>query len=250
MRTDSMVNILRRAPTAPVPDERAMDEFRHLWHVYAKAVDHDYFSHREVGRVLHRVLAGEVGRPFRFLDLACGDARTAVAALRDTPVAHYHGVDLSEPALELAREVVKDLPCPVELEQADFVAAMRDRREPADVVWIGLSLHHLRTAGKEDLMRAVRAAVGRDGWFLIYEPTSREGEDRPAFLDRFEAVYRPLCPALTADEWAAIVAHVRAADFPESPSGWAGLGRAAGFAGVRELFTDPAGLLTMFGFRP
>ncbi|MBX9580101.1 MAG: class I SAM-dependent methyltransferase [Gemmataceae bacterium] len=240
-------------PAAPpaVPDDRAVADFGRMWEVYSKAVDHDYFSHRAVAAELHRVLADEVGRPFRFLDLACGDARTAVAALPGTPVARYHGVDLSEPALAAARAAVAALPCPAELERADFVAAVRDLPAgAADVVWIGLSLHHLQTPAKADLMRAVRAVVGGDGRFLIYEPVCREGEGRPAFLDRFEATYRPLFAAMTADEWAAIMAHVRACDLPESPSGWAGLGRAAGFSEVRELFTDPPGMITLFGLRP
>lgn len=235
---------------ANAPDPPPADDFRPVWDAYRKAVDHDYFSHRAAGRELHRILAGEVGRPFRFLDLACGDARTTAAALRGTPVAHYRGVDLSGPALDAARAAVRDLPCPAELDQADFAAAVRDRPGSGDVAWVGLSLHHLRTPEKGDFLRAVRAAVGEDGWLLIYEPVCREGEGRPAYLDRFEATYRPLWPATTPDEWAAIAAHVRAADYPESPSGWAGLGRAAGFAGVRELFTDPAGMITLFCFRP
>jgi hypothetical protein len=58
----------------------------------------------------------------------------------------------------------------VELEQEDFVSAMRGRPEPADVVWIGLALHHLQTPDKQVLMREVRAVVGDGGRFLIYEP--------------------------------------------------------------------------------
>jgi SAM-dependent methyltransferase len=245
-----MVNILRHAPATPTVDEQAMEAFRHQWRVYSKAVDHDYLSHREARAVLHRVLAEEVRRPFRFLDLACGDAGMTVAALQGTSVVHYHGIDLSAPALELARKTVEALPYPVELEQADFVAALRERPEPADVVWIGLSLHHLQTPDKRVLMSEVRGALGDGGFFLICEPARREGESRPAFLDRFERSYRATWSALAPDEWAIIIAHVRSADFPETPSAWAELGRQAGFAHVRELFTDPADLLKLFCFRP
>lgn len=224
--------------------------FDPVWTAYRKAVDNNYFFHREVGRELHRVLADEVGRPFRFLDLACGDARTTAAALRGTAVAHYRGVDLSAVALAAAREAVAALPCPAELEEADFAAGVLARRWPADVVWIGLSLHHLRADGKGALMAAVREVVGGGGRLLIYEPVCGGGEDRPAYFDRFERVYRPLMSGLTAEEWAAVMTHIRAADYPESAGGWARLGRAAGFADVRELFTDPAGMVTMFSFRP
>ena len=101
-----MVNILRHASASPVVDEQAMQTFRHQREVYSKVVDNDYFSHQAVGAVLHRELVAEVNRPFRFLDLACGDARLTVAALQGTPVIHYHGIDLSAPALALARQTV------------------------------------------------------------------------------------------------------------------------------------------------
>jgi SAM-dependent methyltransferase len=158
------------------------------WQVYSKLVDCDYLAHQAAREVLHRVLVEQGHRPFRFFDLACGDASLTVAALRGTPVIHYHGIDLSAPALALARKTVEALPCPAELEQADCVAAMRERPEPADMVWIGLSLHHLRAPDKEVLMREVRAAVGPAGLFLIYEPTRLEGEGRPAYLARFEQI--------------------------------------------------------------
>jgi SAM-dependent methyltransferases len=103
-----MVNILRHA--SPVMDEQAMEAFRHQWQVYSKVVDNDYLSHQAVHAVLHRELVTEVNRPFRFLDLACGDARLTVAALQGTPVIHYHGIDLSAPALAMARQRVGPSP--------------------------------------------------------------------------------------------------------------------------------------------
>jgi SAM-dependent methyltransferase len=245
-----MVNILRQAPASAVVDEEAMQTFRHHWQIYRKLVVNDYVSHKAVSAVLHRVFVEDVNRPFQFLDLACGDASLTVAALHDTPVIHYHGVDLSAPALALARRTVEALSCPVELEQTDFVSAMRERPEPADVVWIGLALHHLQTPDKEGLMREVRTAVGDDGRFLIYEPVCHEGESRPAYVDRFERINQSLWAALTPEEWAAILGHVRAADFPEPPSTWVQLGRDAGFPDVRDLFTDPTGFYTVFCFRP
>ena len=244
-----MVNFVRHEPVSAVVDEQAMQAFRHQWQMYSKLVDNDYLAHQAVRAVLHRQLVTEVNHPFRFLDLACGDARLTVAALQGTPVIHYHGIDLSAPALALARQTVATLTCPAELELGDFVSAMRERPEPADVVWIGLSLHHLQTPDKLVLMREVRAAVGDGGRFLIFEPVCHEGESRSAYLERFEQTNHSTWVALTLEEWAAILAHVRAADFPEPPSVWGQLGRDAGFLSVRELFTDPTGMYMVFCFR-
>ena len=50
----------------------------------------------------------------RSLDIACGDA-SQMRALRGTKIRHYHGVDLSEPALELAAKNLEHMPFEVEL---------------------------------------------------------------------------------------------------------------------------------------
>jgi SAM-dependent methyltransferase len=200
----------------------------------------------EVYRRLHRLLIDEAPRPFRFLDLGCGDATASVAG---TPVAAYHGIDLSQPALDLAREAVGELGCPVTLERRDFVAALRDWTAPVDVVWIGQSLHHLRSAGKLEAMRRVRELVGEHGLFLAWEAFSLEGESRDAWLGRFERI-RPSFTALSEEEWDAMADHTRLADFPETGSRWHELGRDAGFAEVRELFVAPHALSAMYCFSP
>lgn len=245
-----MVNIVRHKMGAPVVDDAAMEAFRHQWQAYQKLVDHDDLSHREVRAVLHGQLVETIGRPFRFLDLACGDASMTVAALQGTPVIEYHGIDLSAPALQLAKNTVAALQCKVWLEQNDFVAAMRNRPEPADVAWIGLSLHHLQTDDKLELMREIRGIVGDGGLFLIYEPSRLEGETRPAFLERFEQAYRSAWSSLTPKERDIIWQHVQAADFPEQASTWLELGRDAGFSHADQLFADRAKILKVYRYRP
>jgi hypothetical protein len=89
------------------------------------------FRNREVGVVLHRALAA-LPEPFAFLDIACGDAGQMHAALAGTKVAHYHGIDLAEPALELAANNLAGVPFEVELDHRDFVTALTKRPENAD----------------------------------------------------------------------------------------------------------------------
>jgi ubiquinone/menaquinone biosynthesis C-methylase UbiE len=246
-----MVNIVRHAQESQIVGDEAMQAFRHQWQVYQKLVDNNYLAHREVRDILHRQLAEQVGRPFRFLDLACGDASMTVASLKETAVTEYHGIDLSAPALALAKKTVELLSCQVRLDQNDFVAAMRERTEPADVVYIGLSLHHLQAReDKQEFMRVVRSAVGESGLFLIFEPASLEGETRPAYLERYEAFVQSAWTALTPAERTILWDHVRTCDFPEQPSVWSQLGHDAGFTQVHDLFTDAPRLWKVFSYRP
>jgi hypothetical protein len=233
----------------PVRDAAAVDIFREQWALYRKFLDHDYLENAGAYAELHRFLTGTVARPYAFLDLACGDASGVVAALKGTSIAHYRGIDLAPPALALARMNLEALPCAAELEEADFIAAVKTGAAPVDVVWISLSLHHLATQDKRALMRDVRAGLAPKGAFLIYEPTCRDGEDRSAYLDRFEETGRRQWTALSADEFRAAMHHVRTCDLPETASDWVSLGREAGFARIAELYRSPSDLFRMFSYR-
>jgi hypothetical protein len=112
----------------------AQSLFQQKWQIYRKVVENNYLSHREAYGWLHRILVGEVDRPFRFLDIACGDASATVDALKKTRITHYHGIDLCGEALVLASKTLEALPCPSTLDECDFVEALLDRPQPADVV--------------------------------------------------------------------------------------------------------------------
>jgi SAM-dependent methyltransferase len=244
-----MVDVDNQMPVAPVRDEAALEIFRHQWELYRKFLKYDYLSNAGAYAALHRFLTRDVGRPFGFIDLACGDASGIIPALDGTQIARYRGVDLAPPALELARKNLETLSCDVALEKADFAAAMHTRRETADIVWISLSLHHLATPDKAAFMRDVRRSIRGDGALLIYEPTSYDGESRAAWLGRFEQLGRREWTALSEDEFEEAWKHVRTCDFPETVSDWIALGHDAGFASVSELYCAPGDLFRMFSYR-
>src|SRR5215470_14122252 len=102
---DESINI--QGTTEDMPDEPAAALFQRQWQLYRKCVDNNYFYHREVYGRLHRILIDEAVQPFRFLDIACGDARATVETIKGTRVAHYYGIDLSQVALELASKALK-----------------------------------------------------------------------------------------------------------------------------------------------
>jgi 2-polyprenyl-3-methyl-5-hydroxy-6-metoxy-1,4-benzoquinol methylase len=166
-------------------DAAALAQFQEQWATYRKLVESDCLAHREVGDILRETLNDVFTSPFCFLDIACGDGSTMKAALRGTQVSHYHGIDLSQAALDLAAANLAELPFEVDLDHRDFVEAMMRRPEHADATWCSLSIHHLSTDDKLRLIRAIRGATGARGIFLLYEPTRRVDEDRAAYLGRF-----------------------------------------------------------------
>jgi hypothetical protein len=228
-----------------IADQAALEQFQKQWATYQKLVDTDAVASKKVGAILHSALAA-LPAPFAFLDIACGDAGQMKAALTGTKVTHYHGIDLSEPALELAAKNLAGVPFEVELDHRDFVAALTQRPEPADAAWCGLSIHHLSTDGKRDLLRAIRGATSH--FLMIYEPTRLDDESRDGYMERFGRVNRPLWTFLTRDEWDQIDHHVTTCDYPETSATWCALGRDAGFANAREIFCDPTGFYRIYRY--
>ena len=103
---------------------------------YQKVVALNYMAHREVYGLLHQVLAAEAPDQFVFADLACCPAMTSAEALRDTRIGRYIGIDNSRPSLEVARDSLRTLACPVDLRCQDFDEAIDSWDEPLDLVWI------------------------------------------------------------------------------------------------------------------
>lgn len=205
---------------------------------YRKVTVNNLMYHREVYAALHQILIEEMVKPFTFLDIACGDASASARALQGTAVNQYIGIDLSRPSLELADRELKSLPCKVRLECRDFVEALYNWTEPVDAAWVGMSIHHLHHEAKREFMRTIRQTLRDDGLFMIWEPTCLDGEDRLGWMDRFCAE-RDNWRVLTDEEFEAMNAHNRLADFPETAARWHKLGRDAGFVTSREFFFSP-----------
>lgn len=187
---------------------------------YRKMVDNNFLFHREAEPRLRAFL---LRPPFPFVDVACGDASGSAGAPRRTQETAYRGIDFSRHARELAARALEGLGCPVTLEEVDYLKSIRLHPNSADVVY-GLSLHHLHAPEKASFMRKVRSELADGRRFVIYENTSLDGESREEWLRRWD-LQRPVWTAYSEEEFDAMFDHVRAADFPETDSGWRALGR-------------------------
>ncbi|MDX8480729.1 class I SAM-dependent methyltransferase [Mesorhizobium sp. VK24D] len=216
----------------------SQDIFNRELETYRRIVGANLMYHREVYRVLRGLLVEHAPASFRFLDVACGDASASAAMLMTTAIGGYVGIDLSEASLRLAAQTLDGLPCPVELRCSDFAQALARWSEPVDVIWIGMSLHHLPAEAKARLMRDAHRALGGLGLFAIWEPALFEGEDRAAWLARF-SLLRDEWSAVSDEEFASMERHMLLADFPETVDTWLGMGRDAGFSHAEEIFMMP-----------
>jgi SAM-dependent methyltransferase len=226
-------------------DTNGVKDFFDHWSIYQKAMDHNYLCHREVYGLLQDFLEKSFDQGFSLLDLGCGDASFMSLALKTTRIKTYCGVDLSPVALSLAQDNMASLDCKQTFVQGDFFSVAQDPGISVDVIWVGLSLHHLPLPQKERFLEFSFKLLNDDGCLLIYEPTRRDNEDRESYLQRWCQECQTKWLALSPPEIEESQRHVQEADFPESVSTFAELGTGSGFARVTCLFTDPDDL---YGF--
>jgi len=217
------------------------------WDIYRFCIEHNTLFHREVGAILRReMLAGTV--PFTFLDLACGDADLTAAALRNTAVSSYTGVDFSASAVALAAKKSAELGCPRTLHETDFTDFLRDNKDRFDVIYLGLSLHHLDTATKREMMMHLRRATAPGGTFYLFEPFLHAGENREAYVVRWTAAMDGPYDCFPPAARDALRNHVRESEKPESKDEYLNSARAVGFQDGEVLFTDPDNFYSLFRF--
>lgn len=212
------------------------DIFRSAWAVYRKIVDNDYMFHREIYADLSSFLQRRFRRqPFAMLELGCGDAHETMQAVRGCELSQYVGVDLSEPALQLAADHVADLPCPTRLIQADMLAGLAQVDEPVDVVFSGFALHHLPAPEKQEFFALSRRALKPGGVLVLTDVMREPHQDRQRYLDDYLRHAARHWRALEPAELFLVSEHIRTCDFPESAALHQQLARNSGLAAGRRL---------------
>ena len=219
-------------------DTAEVRAFFEQWAVYRKIVDLDYLNHRGAYAAVERSLA-RLEKPFSFLDLGAGDAACTSRALAGKTLTSYRAIDLSETALQLARDYTAGLGCPVACVQGDFCQYVRTAREACDVAFIGLSLHHLPAGDKRRFLPELRRIVGRGGRLLVYEPIRRPDESRGEVLARWWRHVERSWTGLEPEELAGVKEHVFGNDYPEPVDDYLGMMETAGFNAATAVYTDP-----------
>jgi hypothetical protein len=157
----------------------------------------------------------------------------------------YEAVDISVVAIELAKENLGAISSPKKFTQGDFFHHVRDRSGQCDVIFIGLSLHHLPLADKARFFSAVRPRLSLGGRLIFYEPVCEASETRDAVLARWWESARHWA-ALSAGELEKGRQHVFGNDFPESAETYNKLASAAGFRGAEVRYLDEERLYAVF----
>jgi 2-polyprenyl-3-methyl-5-hydroxy-6-metoxy-1,4-benzoquinol methylase len=209
--------------------------FSERWSTYRRVVDNDLMEHAALQAALEQALQGFVaGRagPMTMADLGCGDLGLLGELLWKLPLARFVGVDLSQPALQIAAGRLQGAPFACEWRQEDLLDwALRGvGGEPrVDVLYSAFAIHHLDDGQKAAFLHAARAHLSPGGLFLWADVFREPGESREDYLARFLARVDAHWSALGAEEREHMKSHVSEFDFPVDRAAVGGLASRAGW---------------------
>ncbi len=204
--------------------------------VYEKLLENDYAGHKEIYSYFHDFILKTPFKNFNLLDLGCGGADFMAKALNFTSIKSYIGVDLSSFSLKLAKENLKKIECDKQFYEEDFFNFFENRQCKFDIIWMGLSLHHLLLKQKKIVLKKIYQALKPGGYFFLFDTFLNEHETREQYLLRWKHLCERHWTNLSPHEKQDIEKHVMKADFPESISEMKKLGYEFGYKDIKIVF--------------
>ncbi len=217
--------------------------FSKQWKIYQKVLNNNYMGHQEIYSVLHELLVSYFPKPFKMLDLGCGDASFISRALLNTNIVSYHGVDLSIPALEIAKENLDKVQCNTTLTQGNFFQLgsflAPDSQNKVDVILISFALHHQHLEQKSSFIEQLQKFLISGGVLILIDIIRQPEEDRDTYIRRYLDGVQKYWSLINQEEYSMIEEHISSSDFPETQQALQEISQQSGFARFECLYRDP-----------
>jgi ubiquinone/menaquinone biosynthesis C-methylase UbiE len=226
------------------PESNHLKEFfSQQWNIYQKVLNNNYMGHREIYSILHELLVSYFQKPFKILDLGCGDASFISRALLNTNIASYHGVDLSIPALEIAKENLAIIQCDTTLIPGDFsqLSSFLDsnQKNKFDAILMSFALHHQNFEQKYHFIEQLYNLLNSGGIFLLIDIIRQQEEDRATYIRRYLDGVQNYWSLINQEEYSMIEEHISSSDFPETQQTLQEISQKSGFTKFESLYCDP-----------
>lgn len=220
-----------------VPAPAGIAAFFKGWQLYQNIIQNNCMEHREIGTALRRVFDA-LDPEFSVLDLGCGDSSMAIKALEGLRVSRYTGVDLTAPALEIARANFHDR-YPATWVHANMVDYIATCDQQFDVILTSFAMHHLPADIKQAWLADIAKHLMPTGCLVLIDTCCPEGMSRDETIQLYldDIAGWPLTDA----EKGAIADHMWSSDFPESQAFIQAAIRTTGLEPV-QIYRHKAGL--------
>jgi ubiquinone/menaquinone biosynthesis C-methylase UbiE len=203
--------------------------FRTNWATYQKLLEHNYMFHHELVHASQQLIQS-IDRPLSLVDLGCGDASLSQILFKNNQISRYIACDLSQPALQLAKANLAPWSSQLELNCLDMLEQLgKIPNSSVDLVFSSYAIHHLTDQSKLALFKECFRVLKHAGSFVLIDVMRNDGQSRDNYLDDYLSMVEKNWVAINPIERTRITEHVRANDYPLSPSEYQSFARQAGF---------------------
>jgi ubiquinone/menaquinone biosynthesis C-methylase UbiE len=213
--------------------------FSRHWDVYQQVIANNYMRHEEMAAYFDESFGHIVAhKNIRVLDLGCGDAGQVAPVLKLKAIDQYTGYDMSEPALEIARANLKDLPAVKRFVHGQMEVLIRCEQEKFEVIHSSYAIHHLQDSDKKQLLADCYQGLTKGGILIVTDVFRRANQSRSEYIESYVEWMRETWPAIDAADKELIWAHVRQFDFPAAFNEIIAWSRKIGFEVTRQISPD------------
>ncbi|WP_414624107.1 class I SAM-dependent methyltransferase [Calothrix sp. CCY 0018] len=230
---------------------RSNELFNNQWTTYQKILNSNYMGHREIYDVLHELLVS-YQKPFKMLELGCGDASFTAQALLNTFVESYKGIDLSEAALKIANSNMAPINCSKTFTEGDFSELIpqlvENQKDSFDVILISFALHHLLVEQKDYIIGQLLNLLTTNGVFILIDVVRKPEENRETYIRRYLEEVQKSWSLVTPQEYSMVENHISSNDFPETQEILYSIAKKHDFSRVECLYCDPLDMTKLLCF--
>lgn len=150
------------------------------------------------------------------LDCGCGDAYLLSNQLRRLPVFSFTGYDMSNQALDAARNNLAKLECEIVLKQGPMEESIQSEEKEFDIIYSSFAIHHLQDADKRKLLDHFYAKLKKNGVLILIDLLRNQSLSRGDYLEEYIQYIAKEWDEIEAIDKELVYEHMRNYDFPST----------------------------------
>jgi len=193
--------------------------FEKNWQIYQKIIANNYMLHQELAlesSAVLNIIARD--KAVDILDLGCGDAKQISKQLSSIPVNSYTGIDLSNPALTLARENLNAVNVECDFLIGRMESLIKNNNKQYNIIYSSYAIHHLHDADKKIFLVDCFNSLSIDGAFILIDLFKNENQSLEDFKRNYTDTIYADWNMLNQEEKEMVINHIQQFDFPTKQS--------------------------------
>jgi 2-polyprenyl-3-methyl-5-hydroxy-6-metoxy-1,4-benzoquinol methylase len=193
--------------------------FEKNWEIYQKIIANNYMLHQELALESSAVMSTIAeDNAVDILDLGCGDANQISKQISAISVNSYTGIDLSIPALTLAKENLNAIHVECDFQVGPMESLIKNKNKNYNIIYSSYALHHLKDEDKKIFLIECYNKLSFNGAFILIDLFRDDNQSLEDFKENYTKMLNADWHMLKPEEKEMVIDHIQQYDFPTHQS--------------------------------